>query len=143
MKNSGSNIKNFLIFWEVEIPKKILHISGNGNPKKLLLFWKMELFSPSSKNKKIHSEIIYYALISLHSQKNCLIFQETKAPKKFVIFSQKKAFLIFWEMEPRKNSLCLRKWSFLILKEVTFQETDIAGFSNSKLQKILFFVRTP
>ena len=140
MKSFGSNIKNFLIFWEVEIPKNNLHISGNGNPKKLLIFWKMELFSPNSKNKKIQSGRTYYALISSYSQKNCLIFQETKAPKKFVIFSQKKAFLIFWEMEPRKNSLCLRKWSFLILKEVTIQETDIAGFSNSKLQKILFFL---
>ena len=43
-------------------------------------------FSPSSKNKeKIHPEKISYTSV----------LQETKAPKKLLIFSQKKAFLIF------------------------------------------------
>ena len=34
MDLSGSNIKKFLIFQET----KLSYISGNGNPKKLLLF---------------------------------------------------------------------------------------------------------
>ena len=29
--------------------RKIPYISGNGNPKKLLIFWEIELLSPSSK----------------------------------------------------------------------------------------------
>ena len=53
----------------------------------------MELFSPSSRNKKTNP-----------SRKNFLIFQEMELfdskIKKFLIFSQKKAFLIFPEMEP-------------------------------------------
>ena len=37
--------------------------------------------------------------------------------KKFLIFSQKKAFLIFWETETLKNSLYFRKENFLIFQE--------------------------
>ena len=41
----------FLIFQETETPKKFLYISGNGNPKKLLIF--QEVTFQSRKNKKI------------------------------------------------------------------------------------------
>ena len=41
------------------------------------------------------------------------IFQETKTPKKLLIFSRKKAFLIFWEMEtPKKISYNLGNGTF-------------------------------
>ena len=46
MQLSSSNVKKFN---ETETPKKIPYVSGSGNPKKLLIFWEMELFSPSSK----------------------------------------------------------------------------------------------
>ena len=55
MKLSSSNIKKFLIVSYIlgkRNPQNILYISGNGNLKKLLIFWEMELFSPSSKNEK-------------------------------------------------------------------------------------------
>ena len=43
-------------------------------------------------------------------------FQETEAPEKILIFSQKKAFLIFQETEsPKKN--------------FTFQESELSYFS--------------
>ena len=49
----------FLIFRETETPTKTPYISGNQNPKKILIFWEMELLSPSSKKKlKIHPEEI-------------------------------------------------------------------------------------
>ena len=49
--------------------------------------------------------------------------------KKFVIFSQKKSFLIFRELETTKNSLYFRKRNFLI-----FQETET-------LKNLLYFRR--
>ena len=51
---SSSNIKKFLTFlyiWKTETLKKISYISENGNPKKLLIFWEMDLFSPCSKKQ--------------------------------------------------------------------------------------------
>ena len=45
---SSSNIKKFQ---EMEaLKKKIRFISRNGIPKKLLIFWEMELFSPLQEN---------------------------------------------------------------------------------------------
>ena len=76
----------------METPKKMPYISGNGNPKKLLIFWEKDLFSPSSRKLK------------KSTQKKILIFREVEQSnskiKNFVIFSQKKAFLIFPEKEP-------------------------------------------
>ena len=57
MKLSGSSINfflYFLIFQETETLKKVPSISGNANSKTLLIFRDMELFSSSSKSKKIH-----------------------------------------------------------------------------------------
>ena len=69
IEHSCSNIKKFLIFEETET-LKTSYISGGT-------------FS-SSKNFTLRKFII---------------LQETEAPKKFIIFSQKKAVLIFWETE--------------------------------------------
>ena len=47
-----SNTKKILIFCYISgngSRKKVIHISGNRNPKKLFMFWKMEPLSPSSK----------------------------------------------------------------------------------------------
>ena len=93
----------------MEIPKKLPYISGNRNPKKLLIFWEMRLSSPSSKNnnKKNHPEKISYTLI--FSQKNAVpIFHETETPKKFFIL-QERNFLKFQETETLKNFLYFRK----------------------------------
>ena len=52
MEHSSSSIKKILIFSYIsgkENPPKILYIPGNGNSKKLLIYWEMELLSPSSK----------------------------------------------------------------------------------------------
>ena len=38
-----------------------------------------------------------------------LIIQETKTPKKFLIFSQKKAVFIFQEMETLKKRLMIQE----------------------------------
>ena len=39
----------------METPKNFFCISGNGNPKKLLIFWEMELLIPSS-NKQTNKQ---------------------------------------------------------------------------------------
>ena len=38
MELSWSNMKKFLIFWKMGIPKKSSCISGNGNPEALFIF---------------------------------------------------------------------------------------------------------
>ena len=85
----------FLIFWETETLKKI-PISGSANPNKLLLFQEMKLFSPSSKNKKIHSEKVSNTLIL----------------KSFLYFLKRKLFLYFRERKPHKISQIVSKESF-------------------------------
>ena len=70
----GSNVKKFLIFQETEL----FYISGNRNPKKLLIF--EELTFQAQEIKKIHP-------------KKILIFQEMETKKKCIMFSQ--YFLIF------------------------------------------------
>ena len=50
MELSGSNINKFQ---EKENPKKILYISGNGNPKNLLIF--QEVPFRARKIKRTHS----------------------------------------------------------------------------------------
>ena len=77
--------KKFPIFWEIlALILKNHYISGNRNPKKLLIF----------------------------SQKEAvLILQEMETPKKFLIFFQKKAFLIYLETEtpPQKKILIFQE----------------------------------
>ena len=88
--------------------KKNPYISEDRNPKKLLIFQEMELLNPSSKNKKkkpyISGKKLSYSDI-----------------KKFLIFSQKNAFLIFREMETLKK--------FFI-----FEETELSYISGNKFQ---------
>ena len=69
----------------METTKKIPYISGNGNPKKA---------SYISGNEAFQS-----------TDRKFLILQETKTPKEFLTFSQKKAFLIFWKTETPKKFL--------------------------------------
>ena len=96
MELSSPNIKKFLIF---------SYISGNRNPvkffifreietlKSFLYFGKWNFLAQARKMKKMHPP----------PQKKILIFQEIEFSdskiKKFLILSQKKAFLIFPEME--------------------------------------------
>ena len=56
---SGPNIKHFLIFYHTSRkgnPLKTSYMSKNGNPKKLLIFWEMDLLSPCFRIKKIPSK---------------------------------------------------------------------------------------
>ena len=76
MELSNSNIKKFL---------KFSYISGNENPKKLLIFWKMEIFIPSSKKEK-----------KFIPPPKFLMYQEIELSN-----SNIKKILIFLEMEPR------------------------------------------
>ena len=80
------NFSYFLIFWETETPKKISYISGNRNPKKLLVFQKMELLSPNSKTKQ------------KYVPRKFLIFQEMELSSSngnFFYFLKRKLFLYF------------------------------------------------
>ena len=75
--------------------------------------------------------------------KKFLKFLETRAPEKFLIFSQKKACLIFRETETRKKFVILQEIELsyvsgngspkkhFIFKEVTFQD--------QKVKKLLIF----
>ena len=78
-------------------PKKFPFISGNGNPKKA---------SYISRNGTFQSTL-----------RKLIILQETETLKKFLLFSQKKDFLIFWEKRSPKHSLYFRKQNFLIFQE--------------------------
>ena len=54
----------------------------------------------------------------IFSQKKAfLIFQEMKTPKKFLIFSQKKAFLIFRETETPKKFLIFQETELFYISE--------------------------
>ena len=112
------NLLYFPIFWETETPSKFTYFSGKGNFKKLLIFRKMELLSPSSKNKKNWLRENF-----LHSGKTKL---SNSNIKKTIIFSQNKGFPIFPEIEvhpptppsrKKKNCLYIRKQNFLICPE--------------------------
>ena len=113
------NLLYFPIFWETETPSKFTYFSGKGNFKKLLIFRKMELLSPSSKNKKnwLRENFLHSGTTQL-SNSNI---------KKTIIFSQNKGFPIFPEIEvhpppppvpkKKKNCLYIRKQNFLICPE--------------------------
>ena len=88
MELSCSNIKKFLVLFRETETKKILYISGNGNPKKLLRFQEIELFIPSLKNKKKSTQenFLYSGKMEELSSSNI---------KTFLTFSQEKVCLIF------------------------------------------------
>ena len=76
-------------------------------------------FSPSPTNKKIHLEKISYT-------------SGNGNPKNFLIFSQKKAVLMFWYV-----TFTARKMKKPTLKKLLiFQEMKLF---NHKLKKLLFF----
>ena len=60
--------------------------------------------------------------------------------KKFLIFSQKKTFLIFRETETPKKSFYFRKWNFLLFQETGTPEktsyipgSNFPSFKNKKI----------
>ena len=84
--------------------------------KKLFLYFRKRnpaFFSPGSKNKKI----------------SCFNID------KFPIFSQKKAFFIFREIETPKKFLYFRKRNFLIFQETSY--VSRSNFQSSKNEKSL------
>ena len=84
--------KKFLIFLEMELfSSNIKKFQETETLKKLLIFWEMEPFSPP--------------------RENFLYFRKEKQKKAFL---KSKLFLHFRTLNPRKNSLYIRKWNFLI-----------------------------
>ena len=83
MEILGSSIKKFQ---EMETPKKIIYISGNGNSKKDSYISGNETFQSTQKK---------------------VLFQEMETLRKLFIFSQKKAFLIFQEAETLKQNVLI------------------------------------
>ena len=136
MELLGSNIKNFK---EKKTPKKVPYISGNDKPKKLLIFQEAT-FQARKIKKKFTPQKIF-------------IFQEMEVSnfniKNFLIFSQKKAFLIFlkWTLHfssrekifilpetktPRKFRIFSQKKAFLIFQETELFYISERNFPSSK-----------
>ena len=93
MELFSSNIKKFQ---KTETLKKIPYISRNGNPK-------------------IASYILGNGTFQ-YTQRNSL-FQEMEALKKFLIFSQKKAFLIFRETKNPKKLFIFQETELYYISE--------------------------
>ena len=53
--------------------------------------------------------------------KKFLILQETETPKKFLMFSKKKAFHIFWKTETKKTPLHSGNGTFLYFWKIIFR----------------------
>ena len=118
----------------METPKKILYISGNGNPKELLIFREMELLTQARKIKKISSKESSYTFLYF-GKWNFLV----------LIFSQ-KLFLYFGKRKPRKSYLYFRKWNFSLFQEVNFRARKIKINTLKKLlapslKNLLYFRR--
>ena len=137
MKLPGSNIKKFLIFRLAETRKKffIFQETENGKPEKLIIFREMEIFNPSSKNKKIHPEKISYGSRNGNP---------TPPPKKIPLFQEKELSYIFKETETLESSYIsgsnLRKEKNekkkpTLKKFLIFRGMEL---SSHKLKKLLF-----
>ena len=115
----------------METLKKILCVSGNGNPRKLPIFWEMELLSPTSKKKtkkkkkflnsekmKLSGSNIKTFFVFL-SKEIFFMFCEHK-PEKNPSISGSRTLLYFSKRKPQLNSLYFRKLSFLTNQEMDF-----------------------
>ena len=58
--------------------------------------------------------------------------------KNFLMFSQKKAFVIFQETETPQNCFYIKKWNFIIFQEVTF---GVRKMKNKSLLKSFLYFR--
>ena len=135
---SSSNIKKFLISSYIlrnGNPLKSLYISWNENPKKPLIFRKIEFFSTSSKNKKasLWKKFLRFwdMKLSGSNNKNVLVFSEKKAFLIFPIPSPSphppKVF-IFQETETLKRLLYFRKQNFYHISESNFLSSKNGTF---------------
>ena len=68
----------------MEIPKKLPYISGNRNPKKLLIFWEMRLSSPSSKNNKKKPPRENFLYSNIFSKECCSYISRNGNPEKIL-----------------------------------------------------------
>ena len=139
MELSDSKIEKFLIF---------------SQKKASLIILEMEFCTFQPKIENIHTEKVSYLLYSgkieltnsnikkflIFSRKKAfLIFRETKTPKKFLTFPRKDLFIYYRKRKPRKNSLYFRKWKpkkFFIFQEMELSSISGSNFSSSKTQKI-------
>ena len=95
----------------METSKKFVIFHKAETVKKLLIFPEMEpcLFKPRLKKlKKIHPEKIAYTLI-FSQKKAVLLFQETKIQRNFLYFLKRKLFLHFEKRKPRKKPLIFQE----------------------------------
>ena len=109
MKLSGSNIKKisyiFLYFGKQE-PEKISFILRSGNHKQLLKLQVRKPLNTSSKNKKSSYIFLYFGkwnFLIFSQKKDFLIFWEIESPQKFLVFQETKLFYI-----SRSNFLSLK-----------------------------------
>ena len=89
----------------METSKKFLIFHKAETVKKLLIFPEMEpcLFKPRLKKlEKIHPEKIAYTLI-FSQKKAVLLFLETKIQRNFLYFLKRKLFLHFEKRKPRNK----------------------------------------
>ena len=109
---SRSSIEKFLIFsyflfQEIETPKNVPYISGNGNRKNLLIFWEIKPLSPRLKKSKKSPP----RLTKKKKGKKILILLEKGTLRNFLYFLKRMFFLYFGK----------RKWNFLIFQKVTLR----------------------
>ena len=100
------------------------YISGNGNPKKLLIFQEVTFQAQNIKNP---------------SRENFLYFRIRKPQKNFLYFLKRTLFIYFRKRKPRKNSLFFRKRNFLKFAESYIQNTSI--FRTKSLFRILVYLQ--
>ena len=107
------------------------YISGNGT---------LDFSSQARKIKKIHPEKIsnIKTFLIFSQKKAVLIFQETETRKKF-IFSQKKTFLKFQETKILKKIPCISGSSFTCSKSKKFLIFRENGTFQLQLKKLLIF----
>ena len=107
-------LKNFLYFgkWNLLVSRYVVHFKAQVKKKESP--WKDFLYSWKIKlsNSNVKTVLIF------SQKKAVLIFQETEIQKKFMIFSSKKLFLYFRKRKPPKNHLYLRKRNFLWFQEM-------------------------
>ena len=103
-----------LIFLETELSSSIIktfpifsYISGKINPKKILIFWEMEILSLPRENFYTSGNESPEEISYLFSKESFFTFKETEIPKKVVLLQE--AELSDEEMKTLKNLLYFRK----------------------------------
>ena len=116
----SSGFKDYLGHFPAKAQKK----QQNTPRKTFLIFSEMEL---SSSNFLKRNLFLYFSCI-FHPKleyKKFLYIRKRKLPQKVLLLSQKKALLMFQEMETLRKYFPLRKQNFLIYWKRHIQKPDI------------------